>query len=468
MSGWWLHLKGFPGSPDSYSAATYSRTIITLLMSFSTSVTRLWQNLGHMDQLSWYSLTLCCLLALWLLLYSIYRLVRALSSGCLPVSFILKHFVYPHLFPRLRLVGTATRLGAATVLVYLLVNLFVVLIGAKANIGKRAATMAVINMIPLLCGPRLSLVAELLGISYRNSIWSHQWFGRTAMAQLLLHTITSLTGSFSWTAPNIFGAVVQVCPPPRPSLLADIPPKASSAFGFLFLISVSFIRQCIYEWFLNAHTLLAAVAVVAAWRHISPATTASLFVRIGMCVWVGATGIHWLAFAFRNLVLGRSLATAVATRLSSTDASDHSLLDPLTVLRVDVTVPRPWHVRPGQSIFLSIPSLGLFKGVRGHPFMISWWKRDENGLRLSLLVQSRGGFTAALGRRSHTVLRALIDGPYGAPHEFGEYGTVVMIASGIGIAGHLPYIKDLIRGYNGCEVRTRRILLVWQVEDARE
>lgn len=328
--------------------------------------------------------------------------------------------------------------------------------------------MAVINMIPLLCGPRLSLVAELLGISRRNSIWSHQWFGRTVIAQVLLHTITSLTGAFTWTAPNVFGAVVQISPPSRTELLADILCKASSAFGFIFLISVGFVRQAIYEWFLNVHTLLSAVVVVAAWRHVPSKTAAGLFVRVGMGVWAVATGIHWLVFAFRNLALGRSLATAVATKLSNTDPSDHALVGPLTALRVDVTVPRPWRVKAGQSIFLSIPSLGLFTGVRGHPFMISWWERDEKGLRLSLLVQSRGGFTTALSRRSDKVLRAFIDGPYRTPHDFGEYGTVVMIASGIGIAGHMPYIKDLIRGYNSCEVQTRRILLVWQIEDERE
>jgi NAD(P)H-flavin reductase len=84
------------------------------------------------------------------------------------------------------------------------------------------------------------------------------------------------------------------------------------------------------------------------------------------------------------------------------------------------------------------------------------------------LVQSRAGFTAKLGKRPHTVLRAFIDGPYGARYGFGEYGTVVMLASGIGIAGHMPYVKDLIRAYNSCEARTRRVLLIWRVDDERE
>ena len=53
-----------------------------------------------------------------------------------------------------------------------------------------------------------------------------------------------------------------------------------------------------------------------------------------------------------------------------------------------------------------------------------------------------GSFTAELDRHTNKNLLAFIDGPYGVRHDFGEYGTVVMFASGIGIAGHIPYIKD--------------------------
>jgi hypothetical protein len=69
--------------------------------------------------------------------------------------------------------------------------------------------MSIINLIPLLCGPRLSFVTRLLGISLRTSIGSHQWFGRTAIAQILVHTIVVLTGSnaFTWTTNNLTGVV---------------------------------------------------------------------------------------------------------------------------------------------------------------------------------------------------------------------------------------------------------------------
>jgi predicted ferric reductase len=411
-----------------------------------------------------------CLVVFWLLLYSIYRATHALASGGLRFSFVLKHFVYPHLFPRIRFVGVATRLEGLAILVYLLINLVLVLAGKRTNIGSRAATMSIVNVIPLLCGPRLSLVARLMGVSRYSSLWSHRWFGRTVLVQVLVHTIISLTGSssFAWTAAKVFGAVVRAARDPKCSILADIPCKASFAFGFIFLTSIGFVRHAIYEWFLNSHMLLSLLIVLAAWRHVPSKTPAWVLIRIAMGLWAGATAIHWLVFAFRNLAWRRPLAAVVATRLSSRDPSDHALVDPLNVLRVDITVPRPWRIEAGQSIFLSIPSLGVFTGLRGHPFMISWWERDENGLKISLLVQSRAGFTAKLGEHPQKVLRAFIDGPYGGQYNFGDYGTVIMLASGIGIAGHMPYIKDLIRAYNSCEARTRRVLLIWHVEDERK
>ena len=47
----------------------------------------------------------------------------------------------------------------------------------------------------------------------------------------------------------------------------------------------------------------------------------------------------------------------------------------------------------------------------------------------------------------------------------GEYQNIVMVASGFGIAAQLPYLKQLIYGYNTREVRARRVHLIWQIQD---
>ncbi|KAG0645010.1 Ferric-chelate reductase 2, partial [Hyphodiscus hymeniophilus] len=398
-----------------------------------------------LDAPSWYSFISACILALLLLWYGLHRAIN--SKWPLVTSFIMRHLVYPNIFPRIPFVGTATRLKVLLVSLYLLANFLGTIIGVRADISSRAATMSIINLVPLLCGPRLSLVTNLLGISLRSSIGSHQWFGRTAIAQMLVHMVVSLTESsaFTWSMNSLTGVT-----------------QASSALGFIFVLSVRIVRGTLYEWFLNSHLFLAVVVLIALWRHVASKKAAELFLRIGISLWTIATSVHWVLFAFRNFVLGRPSAMAVVSRISN---KDESLLDPSNMLQVDVTVARPWRVQAGQFVFLSIPRLGLFTGLRGHPFMISWWERDIRGLKISLLVQSRGGFTAELDRHVNQNLLAFIDGPYGVNYDFGEYGTVIMIATGIGIAAHIPFIKDLISGYNSCTVKTRRIRLVWAIEE---
>jgi hypothetical protein len=70
------------------------------------------------------------------------------------------------------------------------------------------------------------------------------------------------------------------------------------------------------------------------------------------------------------------------------------------------------------------------------------------------------GVSRELSRNANKTFRAFIDGLFGIPHNFGAYGMVIMIAIEVGIARHMPYLEDLVSGYNSCEVRTRRILLI--------
>jgi len=213
--------------------------------------------------------------------------------------------------------------------------------------------------------------------------------------------------------------------------------------------------------------------LIAIGIHIFTKQPSTFFLQIGMALWLGVTVIHWILFAYRNLVLGRPFATALVYH-----PRELSLDELPRVLQIDINVPRKWQVKAGQYILLSVPKLGVFSGFRGHPFMISWWKWNEKGLTISLLVKVSTGLTSKLSQHiaenpgektgeikdEHKKLLVFIDGPYGIQHNFGDYGTVIMFATGIGIAAHIPYIKDLMRGYSSYEVKTRRILLVWEID----
>jgi NAD(P)H-flavin reductase len=67
---------------------------------------------------------------------------------------------------------------------------------------------------------------------------------------------------------------------------------------------------------------------------------------------------------------------------------------------------------------------------------------------------------------------AWIDGPFGPSpvhccgisKEVGDYGHLLMVTSGIGIAAQLPYIKELLERRRNAEVCTQKISLVWQLD----
>ena len=58
---------------------------------------------------------------------------------------------------------------------------------------------------------------------------------------------------------------------------------------------------------------------------------------------------------------------------------------------------------------------------------------------------------------------ALIEGPYGTHRSLASYGTVMLFASGIGITHQMPYVRELLEGYNAGIVAARRVTLIWVI-----
>lgn len=52
----------------------------------------------------------------------------------------------------------------------------------------------------------------------------------------------------------------------------------------------------------------------------------------------------------------------------------------------------------------------------------------------------------------------------GSTQDMGDYGHILMVTTGIGIAAQLPYIKELVQMRREAGVRTQRICLVWQLD----
>ena len=131
---------------------------------------------------------------------------------------------------------------------------------------------------------------------------------------------------------------------------------------------------------------------------------------------------------------------------------------------------RPLKVKAGQYIclWIPIPSVSYWSLSQIHPFTVTSWSEGEQNY-LDLFIEPRRGFTQKLltySKLHHGGGRclALFSGPHGVGTPIDDYETVLLIASGFGIAALLPHLKQLIYGYNTCKTRTRRVHLVWQLE----
>jgi NAD(P)H-flavin reductase len=141
-------------------------------------------------------------------------------------------------------------------------------------------------------------------------------------------------------------------------------------------------------------------------------------------------------------------------------------------VKINLKLPRPIKFEPGQYICLWIPSIGFWAFLQSHPFTVTSWSKEKQD-SVDLLIQPREGLTQRLldyskrhrnSDQTDKVCPAFFTGPHGISASVGNYETVLMFATGFGIATQLPYLKKLIYGYNTCTNQTRRVHLVWQLE----
>ena len=229
------------------------------------------------------------------------------------------------------------------------------------------------------------------------------------------------------------------------------------------LLSIPVFRKPSYELFLRTHQVLAFTCAYALWRHLN---SKSLIIRICLYVSTGTFGLtsilHVCGIPYRNFSFQRGFPRARVTKVSNG-------------IKITVIVPSRLQIKPGQYINLWIPSVSFWSFLQSHPFVVASCTEGEQ-TTLELLIGPQKGLTSKFLRNSINVsgstsadLRlALFSGPHGLSAPLADYETVLLVASGLGIAMQLPYLRHLIRGYNDFQVRTRRIHLVWQLESLGE
>ncbi len=102
------------------------------------------------------------------------------------------------------------------------------------------------------------------------------------------------------------------------------------------------------------------------------------------------------------------------------------------LVRVSLHRSRYFHWRPGQNVYLSIPSISTLP-FESHPFTISTIDNDSGTLgdnTLVFLFRVQRGFTQKILKEASPdrTYRVLINGPYGSPPVLIGYQTIMLIA----------------------------------------
>ncbi|EGY18672.1 FAD-binding domain-containing protein [Verticillium dahliae VdLs.17] len=407
-----------------------------------------------MDPVTWYALAIGGPLSTSIvvnLALLTFNALRYLTHGNL-----LHYLSWKTIFRSTRLLRRITWLRLMLAVLFIAANAVPLAVGVHDVSGfvRRSGVLSVVNMAPLFLGTQMNVIASGCGLSLRALVALHRWLGIMAIVQGLTHTAVALStesstdvGKFSDTSGIVVASIMVAFP------------------------LTSIIRRRTYEMFAAVHFGLAVCAGVFVYLH-NPTSNVLDAPKRYVVAAGGCLGLGWLVrlgmMVYRNVQLGAP-SSRVAVRTITFELGETSI--PVEdAVHIHVRLPRPWNIRAGQYVYLTVPAVSHTAVVQSHPFYIAWWYRVNDDDYIVLIAQKQQGFTQKIFHMKDNKLtnnyrsRAFIDGPYGQEMNLDAYDNIVLFATGIGIAGQLSHVAQLLRSYFDCGVKTKRVTLFWQVD----
>jgi NAD(P)H-flavin reductase len=88
---------------------------------------------------------------------------------------------------------------------------------------------------------------------------------------------------------------------------------------------------------------------------------------------------------------------------------------------------------------------------------------------MSILIKGKDGFTKKLLQKAEDSpegrikAMALAEGPFGGIHSLSSYGTLLLVAGGIGITHPMSYLHEVVTNFSSKNSATRKVHLVWMI-----
>ncbi|PWW77219.1 hypothetical protein C7212DRAFT_343044 [Tuber magnatum] len=344
-----------------------------------------------MNSVQWYSVALGALVALpTLFLLTVMLPLHLYNHVNIPIRRYLIYAMVP------RWLGGPNRLSrfqAVAIVCGMAANWLCIMITADgaSDIRSRTGQLATIHMILLCLGSRMNLLTSYTYLSPHGQQIAHSWLGWITISNGVVHSIIVLgiERRLQLDVVGISGLVAGV------------------AMLTMTLLSPLLSYARTYETTVNGHIALGACLLGSLWYHLYavPFREGLLYLNI-------AIGLLVIGYISRfGHIWHRSCGTSPNARLLSV----RPLVD---AIQISIVVPRPWHFRAGQHIYL--PVFGM------------------------------------------------VEGPFGTERDLGSYGTVLMFASGVGKAAQIPYIRRLLEGRSMSKARTQSIVIYWKLDSEGE
>ncbi|KAM7192217.1 hypothetical protein V8F33_008491 [Rhypophila sp. PSN 637] len=329
-------------------------------------------------------------------------------------------------YPLLVRLVEITRLQTLVLVLYLGLNSLALALGLSATdirgFEKRAATLAIINIIPMYLGGLANPLADLVGIPLSLHHLLHVWIGRVVIIEGLIH------------------AILAIILRPLPGLI--------SISGYLVCA-----RELSRPWSRiirvispRIHLALAVSAIVLILWHVFllTSTQARVLVSIAGGLWVLAVMYRWGMIYF--------YATRATVSEIWWDGS---------VISFDVHTERSVHMRPGGYFYLFLPgSIFRYHFFSSFP-VVALWQNPENFQSMQAVGKAKD-ISFIISRSKHTRRleqldrgqKVLLHGPYGRDLQLESSENLIFTAKGIGILGVLQFAFSIaMRKYYDDRIR---------------
>lgn len=317
------------------------------------------------------------------------------------------------------------------------------------SFSDRAAllVMAQLPLVFLFAGHN-SLVILLTGCTFNTIMVYHRWLAR-------LVTILTIGHAIGYT-------IVYKMDGYYSQAFGDNWWNWGIASASMFVVACSFaytfFRRFSYELFLFLHITFVMWALIGLWKHIQliEGTQASpylIYLWVAMIFWIGdrllrLTWTALLSIRWRSIGSGKRALTRSEVR---------SIPDGTLVVRVRPagSMSRWMQPRAGQHIMLNMPGVQhatmhaytvMASGMDSHPDTPRWYDlgiKPVNGFSRRLAEKY-----AAAGEVSSELV-TFVEGPYGHCVHTDGYGSIILLAAGIGVTHTVAVLLDALKGTIG-------------------